>query len=447
MENYLRKNKVNIIGLIFGLLIGIILFLFPLTKGLKMILGIIGVVLVLYKPEFGLYFTVITLPLISFRYVALLFGLTAISFGLKMLIDEDFRFKKIPIKYSITFFLVPLVFAAITSFTLKQSIVKLIVYIIAFLFLFLSMNLIDDKRKLYYLIIALIIAATIVGLYGLYQYKTGIELKESWIDKEQNPDIQTRVISTFDNPNILAEYLILTIPITFALIYNTDSILKKLLFLLGLIIQGLCILLTFSRGGWLGLFLAMLIFAIFVDRRLLLLYILAGMGLIIISPKAIMTRLSTIGSMEDSSNAYRIPLWKATIQMIKDHWINGIGLGINAFRAIYPRYMRQGIVAVHSHNVFLQMFLESGVFGFIGFIAFIFNSIRVSLITFVKGVDVRIKRISVSVIASILGVLFHGLVDHIFFNDRIILMFWILISIGIVGYILEFSDKEELESF
>ena len=446
MENYLSNNKVNIIGLIFGLLIGIMLFLFPLTKALKMILGIIGVILVLYKPEFGLYLTVITLPLISFRYVVLLFGLTAISFVLKMFIEKDFSFRKIPIKYSIILFLIPLVFAAITSITLKQSIIKLVVFAIAFLFLFLSINLIDRKQKLYYLIIAIIIAATLVGLYGLYQYRTGIELKESWIDKEQNPDIRMRVISTFDNPNILAEYLILTIPITFALLYNTDSWLKRLLFLLCIAIQGLCILLTFSRGGWLGLFLAMLVFAIFVDRRLLLLYVLGGIGLMILNPSAIMTRISTIGSMEDSSNAYRIPLWRATIDMIKDFWVNGIGLGMNAFRAVYPRYMRQGIVAVHSHNIFLQMFLEAGVFGLIGFIVFIFNSIRVNLITFAKGVDIKIKRISVSVFASILGILLHGLVDYIFFNDRIVMMFWILISIGIVGYILEFSHKEEQKS-
>ncbi|MFS8541167.1 MAG: polymerase, partial [Tissierellales bacterium] len=60
--------------------------------------------------------------------------------------------------------------------------------------MFISINLIDSKQKLYYLIIAVIISATIVGLYGLYQYKAGIELKEIWIDQEQNPDIQIRII-------------------------------------------------------------------------------------------------------------------------------------------------------------------------------------------------------------------------------------------------------------
>ncbi|NLW21711.1 MAG: hypothetical protein GXY88_00405 [Tissierellia bacterium] len=443
MENLISKNKVNIIGIIFGLLMGIILLLFPLTIGLKIILGLVGLVLILYRPVYGLYLMAISLPLISFRYVVLLFGLTVISFILNIIMDRDFNLKTIPIKYSIGLFIIPLLFATITSVTLKQSIVKLIVYILAFLFLFLAINLIDSKQKLYYLILALIIAATIVGLYGLYQYRTGMELKESWIDREQNPDIKARVISTFDNPNILAEYLILTIPITFALLYNTDSMFKKLLFLISMAIQGLCIILTFSRGGWLGLFLALLVFAIFIDRKLLLLYVLGGLGLIVFNPTAIMTRLSTIGSIEDSSNAYRIPLWKATLLMIKDYWVNGAGLGFNSFRALYPRYMRQGIVAVHSHNIFLQLFVEIGIFGLIGFIVFVFNSIRISLITFVKGMDIKIRRISVAVFASILGILLHGLVDYIFFNDRILMMFWILVSTGLVGYILEFSSKDQ----
>jgi putative inorganic carbon (HCO3(-)) transporter len=104
--------------------------------------------------------------------------------------------------------------------------------------------------------------------------------------------------------------------------------------------------------------------------------------------------------------------------------------------------MMQGIVAAHSHNVFLQLFVEAGLFGLIGFIAFVLNSIRMNFIAFVKGMDIKIRRIGISVIASILGLLLHGLVDYVFFSNRIIMMFWMLISIGMIGYMLEFDCKE-----
>ena len=57
--------------------------------------------------------------------------------------------------------------------------------------------------------------------------------------------------------------------------------------------------------------------------------------------------------------------------------------------------------------------------------------------------DIKIKRISISIFASVLGILLHGLVDYIFFSDRIVMMFWILISIGIIGYVLEFNNTRK----
>jgi len=57
--------------------------------------------------------------------------------------------------------------------------------------------------------------------------------------------------------------------------------------------------------------------------------------------------------------------------------------------------------------------------------------------------DVKIKRISISVIASIIGILLHGLVDYVFFSNRVIMMFLVLISIGMIGYRLEFDIEEE----
>ena len=393
-------------------------------------------------PEVGLYLTIIMLPLMPFRYVAFLFGLTVFSFLVKIIIEKDFSLKRIPIKYSICLFLLPLFFSGITSIAAEQGIVRLIVYIIAFMFLFISINLIDSKEKFYYLIISLVIAASIVGLYGIYQYKTGIQLNESWIDTNLNPHIQTRVISTFDNPNILAEYLLLTIPITFALFYNSNGLVKKLLYLTGGALQVFCILFTYSRGGWIGLLLAMLIFAVFIDRKLLILYAIGGIGVLALNPQGIITRVSTIISMEDTSNLYRISLWKATINMIKDFWLNGVGLGMDAYKSVHQHYMIQGAAAAHSHNLYLQIFVESGIFGIIGFLVLVFNSLRMNLTILVKGMEIKTKRIALAAFASIVGVLIHGLVDYIFFSEKIIFMFWIIISIGLIGYNLEFNNEK-----
>lgn len=383
---------------------------------------------------YGLYLIVMTLPLIPFRYVTLLFALTFIAFILKIAIDKDFSFKKIPFIYSISIYLVALFFSGITSIDRGQGIIRLSVYLMAFLFLFIAINIIDSKEKYYGLIISLIMASTIVGFYGIYQYVTGISLDENWVDLTLNPDIQRRVFSTFDNPNILAEYLILTIPITLAFLYNSRSFLRKLLLFISLSLQVVCIVFTYSRGGWIGLVFSILIFAIFVDKRLIFLYVFGGIGLIIVNPQAIITRISTIISLEDTSNLYRIGLWKDSLEMIKDYWFSGLGFGMDSFKVIHKHYARPGISAAHSHNTFLQIFLETGIFGIIGFMIFTINSLRISLISYVKGTNIRIKTIAIATMASLVGLLLHGLVDYIFFSEKILLMFWILISFGIIGY-------------
>lgn len=445
MELTEKKNNIRLLGLLIGIIIGLAFFILPFKSAIIAIGGLTAVTVILLYPEYGIYLMALVVPLVSLKYTLLLFVLTVFSFVIKLIMDKEFKLKKIPFGYSVVFFIIPLIFSAFTSFTKGESLQKLVVYLISFAMLFLIVNLIDSKKKLYYLILAIIIASLLVSFYGLYQYRVGAAVKESWVDKELNPDLRTRVYSTLDNPNILAEYLLMVIPLTFALFWTSKKKINMLFYLLAVGIQFLCLLLTFSRGGWIGIAFAMIIYAIFVDRRLIFLYLVAGIALLIVSPEVVMTRIATIGNTQDTSTAYRFPLWMAAFDMIRDFWITGVGLGPMAFKAIYPQYMRLGIMAVHTHNIYLQMFVETGIFGFIGFFLFIFNNIRCNLITFVKGIDKRAKTIAIAVLSSISGLLLHGLVEYIFFDNKIIIMLWILLAVGMVGFKLEYNRLNILD--
>ena len=73
----------------------------------------------------------------------------------------------------------------------------------------------------------LVFSATLVALYGLFQYIVGVEMEAAWLDVENNPDIRTRIYSVFHNPNILAEYLIMTIPLSVSLFWHSKRIHKR----------------------------------------------------------------------------------------------------------------------------------------------------------------------------------------------------------------------------
>ncbi len=75
-------------------------------------------------------------------------------------------------------------------------------------FLFVMINSIDNKKDFNKIITILVFSATLVSLYGLYQYVIGgVEVEAAWLDVENNPDVKTRVYSVFNNPNIISRII------------------------------------------------------------------------------------------------------------------------------------------------------------------------------------------------------------------------------------------------
>ena len=58
---------------------------------------------------------------------------------------------------------------------------------------------------------AILCTTVLVSLYGIYQYVFGTLMK-TWLDEEMFSFISTRVISTFGNPNVLGEFLVMSVP-------------------------------------------------------------------------------------------------------------------------------------------------------------------------------------------------------------------------------------------
>ena len=103
-------------------------------------------------------------------------------------------------------------------------------------------------------------------------------MRPEWLDTENNTDIAVRVYSVFLNPNILAEYLVLMTPLAVGMTWYTKSMRKKFLFLASTAVLLICLVMTLSRGGWVGIALAALAFVLLVDKRLILIAIPIVLG-------------------------------------------------------------------------------------------------------------------------------------------------------------------------
>lgn len=80
--------------------------------------------------------------------------------------------------------------------------------------------------------------------------------------------------------------------------------------------------------------------------------------------------LSIFAMRQDSSNSFRFNVYHSSVEMFKDNWLLGIGVGNQNFREIYGLYMKTGFDALSAYNIFLEIAVESGIFALIAFMGF-----------------------------------------------------------------------------
>ena len=223
------------------------------------------------KPMIWLSITVFAVPFVSTMMSLLLLICTALSLFLKVAINKNFKLKYFKTNAWVLVFALVIGICAMTSISLEESRNIALLMIAFVLSYFVVINTIENKKQFKFILYVFSIAAVITAFYGLYQYMFGDLYSQAWLDKEMFEDIKMRVYSTFENPNVYGEYLILAIPIIVGLLWTEKGIFKKLFWLGSLGVTMLALALTFSRGCWLGIILAIGLLAIMIDRRFILL--------------------------------------------------------------------------------------------------------------------------------------------------------------------------------
>ena len=390
------------------------------------------------KPMIWLSITVFAVPFVSTMMSLLLLICTALSLFLKVAINKDFKLKYFKTNAWILMFALVIGICAVTSISLEESRNIALLMIAFVLSYFVVINTIENEKQFKFILYIFSIAAVITAFYGLYQYMFGDLYSQAWLDKEMFEDIKMRVYSTFENPNVYGEYLILAIPIIAGLLWTEKEIFKKLFWLGSFGVTMLALALTFSRGCWLGIILAIGLLAIMIDRRFILLGIVALLFLPFVLPESIINRFLSIGNMGDSSTSYRVYIWMGTLAMLADYWFSGIGLGITSFNTIYPIYSYNNISAPHSHNLYLQLVVEFGIVGLIIFLGMLYNFYKETIISICKKKNI----LTSSLIAGVSGFMLQSMFDHTWYNYRVVLIFWIIIAFGLVSTKVSKSDEK-----
>lgn len=294
---------------------------------------------------------------------------------------------------------------------------------------FPARNLLEDVRRRNAVLSAARASAVAVALIGVWQYlQPGLTLR--FTDVSRFSAIGGRVTSVFSNPNFLAVYLVALLPFFFCALADRERAgLARFCDLVGLLCVLSALLLTWTRGAWLGAAAQTLLFLLLYSPASaagLVLAIPAALPLSSLLPQAVRLRFSGI-IRPDSSVHYRFFTWRGVQKLLAEH-PGGVGVGEAAFRAVYPRYSLSGIERVmHAHRLDLQLLLEHGSVGIVIFLAFL-------LLFWTRAWrhGQRERGVPLAASLSVLGYLVMGGFDYVWYHFGNFALFFLLAACGVV---------------
>lgn len=311
------------------------------------------------------------------------------------------------------------------------------------LWFFITLRLIEDDHDFKIFYGTLVLMAILIGLHGIYQYIIAAPIPAGWVSQTEE-NVRTRVFSLTGSPNIMGSFLVMFAPMVAGIAYYSKKTWIKVLAICATGMMCLSTIFTFSKGAWGGLFVAVLVFAIFLDRRLIALMGAAGAGALIAIPSIAnrITYLFTADYVEASQRAGRMVRWETGLNLLQESnpWF-GFGLGrFGGAVAMQNKIMEESETFKYFYmdNYYLKTLVEMGYIGLIFFIVLLIGMVLWCLRSIGRSkfneTD-KTRVLAVSMFAGICGVLTHCYFENIFEVPYMTAYFWSMVAAVIyLGY-------------
>lgn len=330
---------------------------------------------------------------------------------------------------------VAVVFGAVFSYAPSLSMRFLLYHLSAVLCVLVTVSAVRSGEDLKRLAAGGGFVVLVSSVYAVIQRIQGVEVNKSFVDLTLNAGMPGRVDSFFDNPNTFAEVLILLLPLVAALILCARHWATKLV-ACGVFVVGAAALgMTYSRASWVGMACAMAVLVFLWKPKLIPLFVIGCVLCIPLLPDTIWNRILTIANPADSSTASRFPLYEAALGVIGEAPVTGAGLGTAAVqRFISDQNLYHGEAPfVHAHNFYLQVWIETGLLGIIGFTGGMLWNIKNAARTVRHCPNSAARTITCAAASALCGAMVCGLADYLWNYPRVMCIFWFVFALGLAG--------------
>ncbi len=267
--------------------------------------------------------------------------------------------------------------------SIKSSLKEIVKWVEVLIVFILGTMYLRTRRQIWILVVMMCLAAVSQAFLGFAQ--NYLDLGPSSFVR----DASLRVYGTFDQPNPFAGYINMTLPIVISLMILGRNWTTRILSGATVVLLGAVEYMTLSRGGEIAIVVAILFIltvGIWGIRKLFavgivgLLCIIAAYLAGVIPSHYIQPILNKLGlvqisfsspSAADYATAERLAHWIAGINMFLSHPITGVGIG--NYPDVYSAYQITIFVNSlgHAHNYYINIAAESGVIGLAAFLFFL----------------------------------------------------------------------------
>ena len=347
----------------------------------------------------------------------------ALAFFLQILIQNKWREIKFP---GILLCLLLYLFFSLISFGWAENLSRAVIAIRSLLFhaaiLFLAINLIKTKRDFKIALFALPLTALLVAgevifkVYSLGGFSEMIARKE--------------IITPVGKWVYIAAIIILTLPLTYYLIFKVRAGLLKITLAIILGLGGLAVFLTLGKGEILATILGFsyLFWKQKLNKRILI-PILIAIILITAIPFAqyagkFWERIVNIA--DDPNTQFRVAEFYAASEIFPEHFALGVGAG--NLKLAYKNLLPWSVES-ESNNFFLQVLLELGVVGF-AILILIARAIYAGIKKARRHIKTQDQKLLyASFIATLIIVLLNAMVEATLIGLYYGIVFWYIVGL------------------
>ncbi len=294
-----------------------------------------------------------------------------------------------------------------------------------------------------------VIVVGILALHGIYQYIIGVEMPAGWVDQNE-AGVRTRVYSIFTSPNAFGSLLTLAIPMAISLAVVNSRKMGKAIFAFIALCMMASLVFTSSRGAWMGFAVAIGIYVLLKDKRLIVPCIVAAVILVVAVP-SVGNRISYMLSaeyIESSLKGGRLVRWITGLKIFANQPIFGIGLG-HFGGAVAMNHELQTVVdtevvkTFYMDNYMLKTAVESGIVGFGAFAVLMYSVVANGFRT-MKIASTKLSReLTTGIMAGLCGVITHNFVENVFEVPMMTSLFWVFAAVVMNMWYYEYKKIEE----